>query len=68
MKCEATDRCMHVPTKAFNPNEDVMLFQRFGEERQSFRCECGCNVFRRFDPSNRDRFRCNACGAAWIVE
>lgn len=35
---------------------------------QSFRCECGCNVFHKPDDQNLDRYKCNACGAEFISE
>lgn len=30
---------------------------------KSFRCECGCNVFRK---SADDRYICNSCNAAYL--
>lgn len=34
-----------------------------------FRCECGCNVFRKPDPEHKPKlFCCNSCGAHWVGE
>jgi len=33
---------------------------------KSFRCDCGCNVFRK--ESNGSRYKCNACEAQYIGE
>jgi hypothetical protein len=34
---------------------------------QPFRCDCGCNVFRR-TPEFRTRYVCNACRLEWLGE
>ena len=39
--------------------EDVMC--KIGGK--SFRCSCGCNVFKKAPP---DRFKCNGCGAVYV--
>lgn len=44
--------------------EDRMVY--LGGSASSFRCDCGCNVFRRSDPKREDVFVCNACGARYV--
>ena len=43
-------------------DEDKMLY--IGGSKTSFRCGCGCNVFRalKADPS---RYKCNGCRSIW---
>jgi hypothetical protein len=57
--------------EGIDSTDDVMIFlpgpvAAVGRKR-SFRCECGCNVFRRcVDKANR--YICNACKAYYIGE
>jgi len=44
-------------------NEDVMI----KIEGKSFRCECGCNVFKH-NPRNINKFICNSCGTTYTGE
>jgi hypothetical protein len=37
------------------------------QDRRSYRCECGCNVFRKSKHNNM-RFKCNSCGATHTGE
>lgn len=44
--------------------EDRML--KIGGKQDSFRCECGSNVFRRSVKGNR--YRCNGCGIIYQAD
>lgn len=46
-----------------DPTIDRMLF--IGGSKTSFRCDCGGNVFKQFE---RNRFRCNSCGATYTAD
>ncbi len=35
---------------------------------KTFRCTCGCNVFRKPDPTDAKLFVCNSCGARFRGE
>lgn len=44
---------------------DKMLY--VAGRTESFRCECGCNVFRQL-VADESRYRCNGCGAVYVSE
>lgn len=45
-----------------NSDVDVMLYNN-GRDKPSWRCECGCNVFRKIRESGNIRiYKCNSCG------
>ena len=45
------------------PSPDKMLY--VGGSKTSFRCDCGCNVFREIRPRT---YRCNSCSALYRGE
>lgn len=57
---------------------DIMI--RLPGSDHSFRCDCGCNVFRNVEEPNfmpdgtgpvkinKNKFRCDSCGAVYIGE
>jgi hypothetical protein len=49
--------------RKWNPDEDLML----KVNGVSFRCSCGCNVFRRFC-NNPLRYICNSCRETYTGE
>jgi predicted SprT family Zn-dependent metalloprotease len=51
-------------------NEDGSLHQflvKLGDKKESFRCECGCNVFHKRE-NEPERYICNSCDAEYIGE
>ncbi len=62
---ERIEKMARKPQKERWDDEDVMLYP--GARRQSFRCECGSNVFRK----SLDvplHYRCNGCSATYTGE
>jgi predicted SprT family Zn-dependent metalloprotease len=51
-------------------DKDRMIF--LGDNTTSFRCSCGCNVFRKKITESESkgivRFKCNSCGTIWKGE
>jgi len=57
-----------VPEKVANwadPDVDRMVRLSGG---QSFRCDCGCNVFRHPPNGDSSKYVCNACGVTYVGE
>ena len=47
---------------------DTMLYLD-GKDKDAFRCDCKCNVFRKVICSdNKLRYRCNACETIYLAE
>lgn len=44
------------------------LIIRLPNQDRGFRCDCGCNVFRKVFKQNRRKYKCNSCGSLWIGE
>jgi hypothetical protein len=65
---EARNRAMSSGSKhLLGWGADVMLYQ--GEGERSFRCSCGCNVFRAAADTGSmpvTRYRCNGCGDHYV--
>lgn len=48
--------------------KDTMLFLN-GKDKDAFRCDCKCNVFRKVICSDdKLRYRCNACETIYLAE
>lgn len=46
------------------PTGDTMLY--VGGSKRSFRCECGCNVFRKTaETAESVKYKCNSCGETY---
>lgn len=43
--------------------KDVMVY--LPNQKYSFRCDCGCNVFRKI---KKNKYKCNACEMIWVGE
>lgn len=46
--------------KRYSQLKDKMLF--LSNEKHSFRCSCGCNVFKEYETG---KYSCNACAACY---
>ena len=51
---------MNTDNPIITEDKDVMIFI----QKKSFRCDCGCNVFRRLK-ADRNKYVCNACGETY---
>ena len=47
------------------PETDNIMVKINGE---SFRCDCGCNVFHKPDKDNENKYVCNSCYATYTGE
>lgn len=61
--CESEKAMKSAPP--IDTKKDYMLY--LAGSKTSWRCECGCNVFRR-TPAREKKYKCNSCGSVYVGE